>query len=159
MARTADRVGTSAGVGAVVERPERKLPRRPDEPHMMSRAAADAATPARRAFSEAEPTRTDATLRLTDLTAPQRSAGPDVTAQPAAIPGTAPIDDPASVAATEWGSLGRVFDSLARIEQHVAARAGHAEPQTQWYEDDDGLAGRIHDILRRQVERHGINLP
>ena len=106
-------------------------------------------------------------LRLSDLTDPpvsQRlepnpSQRPDPATQPAAMSGTGSVDDPSGVGAAERGSLGRVFDSLARIEQQVAARAPHAEPATQWYDDDDGLAGRIHDILRRQVERHGIDLP
>ena len=126
---------------------------------MLSGAPLEAAMLARYAFSEAELPRADATLRLRDLTTPEASSRPDIATQPAMIPRADSVDDRPSVAVTEQGSLGRVFASLARIEQQVTARSGHAEPETQWYDDDNGLADRIHDILRRQVERHGINLP
>ena len=137
----------------------------PDVPYAAG-APFDAAMFASRELAEGEATRPDVMLRLVDLTDPlgsQRpesnaSHRPDPAAPPVAMPGMGSVDDPSSAGA-EWKSLGRVFDSLARIEQQVAARVPHAPPVTQWYDDDDGLAGRIHEVLRRQVERHGIDLP
>lgn len=152
------KVPARGDVGA--ERPPwSRQPRLSPDARSVAGAAFDAATLAAHAFTAAEPTHPDVMLRLCDLTDPNPSHRPNPVDQPAAIPGTGALHDSSSASAAERGSLGRVFDSLARIEQQVAARASsHAEPMTQWYDDDDGLAGRIHDILRRQVERHGINL-
>jgi len=143
------------------------------QPHLspdasyLTDAALDNATLASHVLADAEAIRPGVMLRLSDLTdppvsprlEPNPSQRPDPASQRAAMSGTGSADDLLGGGAAERGSLGRVFDSLARIEQQVAARASRAEPETQWYDDDDGLAGRIHDILRRQVERHGIDLP
>jgi len=137
----------------------------PDVPYVTG-VVLDAAMRSSRELADVEAIRPDAMLRLSDMTdlplsqraEPNATQRPDPIGQAAAMSGTGSLDDSASAGAPERGSLGRVFDSLARIEEQVAARAPHAEPMTQWYDDDDGLAGRIHDILRRQVERHGIDL-
>jgi hypothetical protein len=49
--------------------------------------------------------------------------------------------------------------ALARIEERLAASTKSADPRTQWLTEDDNLAERIHDILRRQALRHGIDAP
>jgi len=154
--------------GAGVDVAERSVwqPRLSSAGRSAAGAAFDAAPLAALALTEVEATRPDVMLRLIDMTdlplsqraEPNATQRPDPVGQAAAVSGTGSLDDSASAGAPERGSLGRVFDSLARIEQQVAARAPHVEPVTQWYDDDDGLAGRIHDILRRQVERHGIDL-
>ena len=161
---------TDAGVDAV-ERAQ-VPPQMREEPYVLelplplSQAPVEHASFAvdRRQFDEQPsttglPARQDEILRLHDLATALASTTPENEAPRVVAPASAkpPTADHAGI-----GSLGRVFDSLARIEQQIAARgaqAGHAETATRWYEDDDGLAGRIHDILRRQVERHGIDLP
>lgn len=74
------------------------------------------------------------------------STGTDVPSTPAAV-----VDGLAGLSAT-----------MARIENHLAAAAQSAAPAPvapQWLSDDDTLAERIHDILRRQARRHGIDTP
>lgn len=148
LCRAADR-GEAAEDFDVAE----EMSRRPwllrDELYGLPPAPLDAGTLPEDTSTALEPLRPEETLRLGELTDPQESTPPERAAQP----------EPPTVAAAQHGSLGRVFDSLARIEQQIATRSQHAEPATEWYDDDDGLAARIHGILRRQVERHGIDLP
>ena len=59
-------------------------------------------------------------------------------------------------------SLASLSASMARIENQLAVSAQAAAPAPvapQWLSDDDTLAERIHDILRRQARRHGIDTP
>jgi hypothetical protein len=57
-----------------------------------------------------------------------------------------------------------VAQALSRIEAKLAAagsmRVADATPASaEWLDDDERLAERIHDILRRQARRHGIDPP
>lgn len=127
----------------------------------------DAAPPAWSGAADEPPARGERTpgaahaerpmVRLADVLGPAAdAAAPAGTAPPAAASSeTAPT----AVAAAGSGSLGRVVDALARIEERLAANAPPGGSPTQWLEDDDGLAARIQGILRRQVERHGIDAP
>lgn len=99
-----------------------------------------------------------AILRLGDLAAP---AAPRDTRANAPVPAGQSHEpgDQSSPSPAGASILGRMAGALARIEERLAAPAPSAEPQTQWLAEDDTLAERIHDILRRQALRHGIDAP
>lgn len=106
--------------------------------------------------AEPLPPPAEAAATALPLPAPARPGGLGL---PPAAPPTAPA---APLPAAPWpeaerAALAGLAASLARIEGHLAAPAPAEAPQ--WLDDDEHLADRIHDILRRQARRHGIDTP
>ncbi len=61
---------------------------------------------------------------------------------------------------SSFRQIARKLDSLERnlARQAVNTETKGAEPSVEWFDDDD-LAGRIHNILKRQARRKGILFP
>ena len=108
---------------------------------------------------EADPALPPAVLRLADLAG--RSLVEDTQRADAPVSVNPPSEAASASASSAAGEgvLGRMAGALARIEERLAAPTSSAEPRTQWLTEDDDLAERIHDILRRQALRHGIDAP
>jgi hypothetical protein len=100
----------------------------------------------------------EAPLRLGDLVPAHGGSASRIARAPAAIPQEGPAI-PAEAAPPEGGTFGRVFDALVRIEEHIGVRGAKSDAAPQWLDEEDDLADRIQDILRRQVRRHGIDAP
>lgn len=89
----------------------------------------------------------------TGAAAERARIAPAATDAPSA--GSRPVDR-SPLPAVAPGALADLAATLARIESRLGVPAPAAP---QWLDDDEHLAGRIHDILRRQAQRHGIDTP
>ena len=107
--------------------------------------------------SQAQPA--PAVLRLADLVG--SAALREARGSEAPVPLQPPLDAESITDSRAAGGdmLGRMAGALARIEERLVTPVPHAEPTPQWLADDDSLAERIHDILRHQALRHGIDAP
>jgi hypothetical protein len=117
-------------------------------------------TPSPTAAAASQPPRHDAVVRLRELLGESVQTASRADSEPAPPAALSQSAASLEVPIAERASLGRVVDTLARIEERLAGRGPQAEATFQWFDDgDDGLAQRIQGILRRQVERHGIDAP
>lgn len=96
--------------------------------------------------------------------------GPAATSSPTAWrgPSERAVAEALPAPADGGDALASLSASMARLESQLAASASASASATasaqtpvapQWLSDDDTLAERIHDILRRQARRHGIDTP
>ena len=104
-----------------------------------------------------------ATAALPPAAAASSPPGPSATTAASpwrGVGGRAALDAAPPAPAWAGDALAGLSASLERIENQLAAAAPTQAPAApQWLTDDDTLAERIHDILRRQARRHGIDTP
>lgn len=104
-----------------------------------------------------------ATAALPPAAAASSPPGPSATTAASpwrGVGGRAALDAAPPAPAWAGDALAGLSASLERIENQLAAAAPAQAPAApQWLTDDDTLAERIHDILRRQARRHGISTP